>query len=103
MLGIVENMSYFVCPHCSERTEIFRHGGGKKASGELGVPFLGEIPIDAQVSVGGDQGRPILNVSPDSPVAKAYRAVSGQVAAQLSKLAEEKKPGPTPAMPGPTG
>ena len=101
VLGIVENMSYFVCPHCSQRTEIFRHGGGRRASEELGVPFLGEIPIDPRVVVGGDEGRPIVTESPDSPVATAYLALAGQVAAGLSMLAEEGARRNAPVMPGP--
>ncbi len=103
VLGIVENMSYFLCPHCNERTEIFRHGGGKRASEELGVPFLGEIPIDPAVVVGGDQGVPIVVDKPDSPAAVAYVVFAKQVAAQLSKLAEtgEGKLPHAPIMPGP--
>jgi ATP-binding protein involved in chromosome partitioning len=101
VLGIVENMSYFICPHCDQRTEIFRHGGGKRTSEELGVPFLGEIPIDPAVVAGGDRGRPIVVEDPNSPAARAYLAFAGQVAAQLSKLAEEKKPTHAPIMPGP--
>ncbi len=103
VLGIVENMSYFLCPHCGERTEIFRHGGGKRTSEELGVPFLGEIPIDAAVPVGGDNGKPIVLEKPESPAARAYTAFSQQVAAQLSKLAAggDTKLPHTPIMPGP--
>lgn len=86
VLGIVENMSYFLCPRCGERTEIFRHGGGKAASEALGVPFLGEIPIDPRIAVGGDEGRPILVEAPDSPAARAYRALAGKIAAELAKL-----------------
>jgi len=103
VLGIVENMSYFLCPHCSERTEIFRHGGGKKASEALGVPFLGEIPIDPAVVIGGDTGTPIVAEHPESPAAKAYVDFAGQVAAQLSTLVEggAEKPPHAPIMPGP--
>lgn len=101
VLGIVENMSTFVCPHCGERTDIFRRGGGRRASEELGVPFLGEIPIDPRVAVGGDEGTPILVSVPDSPVAVAFRDIAGQVAAALSKLAEGVAPAHTPIMPGP--
>lgn len=90
VLGIVENMSYFLCPHCGGRTEIFRHGGGRAASQELGVPFLGEIPIDPRVAVGGDKGIPILVEAPESAVAEAYRSLAGAVAAELSKLAEKR-------------
>jgi ATP-binding protein involved in chromosome partitioning len=103
VLGIVENMSYFLCPHCNERTEIFRHGGGKKASETLGVPFLGEVPIDPAVVVGGDTGTPIVAENPESPAAKAFVDVAGQVAAQLSKLVEggAENSRQVPIMPGP--
>ena len=60
VLGIIENMSYFICRHCGEREEIFGHGGGRKTAELLGVPFLGEIPIDPKVVVGGDSGEPIV-------------------------------------------
>lgn len=100
VLGIVENMSYFVCGHCNERTEIFRHGGGRKTSEELEVSFLGEIPLDPQVVLGGDEGVPILARDPDSPVAKAYVEFAGKVAAQVSIAAEENAPSHPPIMPG---
>ncbi len=54
VIGVVENMSYFLCPHCNERTEIFAHGGAHKMAEKLGVPFLGEIPLDVAIRVGGD-------------------------------------------------
>lgn len=101
VLGIVENMSYFLCPHCSERTEIFRHGGGRKTAEELGVPYLGEIPIDPVVVVGGDEGKPVLVSNPLSPASKAYNDLAGQVAAKLSILASEERPSHAPIMPGP--
>jgi ATP-binding protein involved in chromosome partitioning len=84
VLGIIENMSYFVCSHCHERTEIFSHGGGKLAAEKLGVPFLGEIPIDPEVRVGGDSGLPILVSHPKSPTAEAFRTIAKAVAAQIS-------------------
>ncbi len=90
VLGIVENMSYFLCPHCGGRTDIFRHGGGRTASEELGVPFLGEIPIDPRVAEGGDRGMPIVVEAPESAVADAYRELAGRVAAELSKLAASR-------------
>ena len=101
VLGIVENMSYFVCSHCNERTEIFRHGGGRRASEELGVPFLGEVPIDPAVVVGGDRGTPIVVENPDSPAAKAYREIAGRIAAHLSTLAAATPLPHAPIMPGP--
>jgi ATP-binding protein involved in chromosome partitioning len=99
VLGIVENMSYFVCPSCGSRHEIFRHGGGERAARELGVPFLGEIPLDPKVVVGGDEGKPIVAADPASPAAKAYAELAGRVAAQLSILAEARR-GEGPVMPG---
>jgi len=87
VLGIVENMSFFLCPHCGGRTDIFRHGGGQKTSIELGVPFLGEVPIDADVVAGGDAGTPIVAAKPDSPAARAYTHVAERVAAGLARLA----------------
>jgi ATP-binding protein involved in chromosome partitioning len=86
LLGIVENMSTFVCPHCSKTTEIFSHGGGQKAAEKLDVPFLGEVPIDPQIRQGGDEGRPIVIANPDSPQAKAFVAIAGKVAQQVSIL-----------------
>ena len=86
LLGIVENMSYFVCPHCSKTTEIFSRGGGEKAAEKLDVPFLGAVPIDPQIRQGGDEGRPIVIANPDSPQAKAFVAIAGKVAQQISVL-----------------
>ena len=85
VLGVVENMSYFVCGHCQERTEIFGHGGGAKMAEDMGIPMLGQIPIDTRVRAGGDEGRPIVNAAPESPAAKAFAEVAGRVAAEISK------------------
>lgn len=84
ILGVVENMSYFVCPHCLEHTDIFGHGGGRKMSEELKVPFLGEVPLETQVRIGGDTGQPIVVSHPDSTVAAAFRDVAGALAARIS-------------------
>ena len=83
VLGIVENMSYYICQHCGERTEIFGHGGGKKTAEMLGVPFLGEVPIDPQVVIGGDTGAPIVVSHPQSPAAQAFREIAAKVVAQI--------------------
>jgi ATP-binding protein involved in chromosome partitioning len=72
VLGILENMSRFVCPHCGEGTEIFRAGGGRREAERLGVPLLGEIPIDPRIVLGGDLGTPIVEQNPDSPAGKAF-------------------------------
>ncbi|HEX2831624.1 MAG TPA: Mrp/NBP35 family ATP-binding protein [Thermoanaerobaculia bacterium] len=84
VLGIVENMSYFICRHCGEREEIFGHGGGRKTAALLGVPFLGEVPIDPKVVVGGDTGEPIVASEPDSPAAQAFRELARQIVEQLA-------------------
>ena len=84
ILGVVENMSYFVCGHCDGRTEIFGHGGGARMAEDLGIPFLGEVPIDTRVRSGGDEGRPIMIAAPEAPAAQAFAAVAGKVAAQIS-------------------
>ncbi len=84
ILGIVENMSAFVCPHCSKETPIFSQGGGKREAERLGVPYLGEIPIDPRVREGGDTGKPIVEGYPDSPASKQFVAVAGVLAQQVS-------------------
>jgi ATP-binding protein involved in chromosome partitioning len=83
LLGIIENMSYYVCGHCGERTEIFSHGGGERAAEKLGIPFLGRVPIDPAIRVGGDTGNPIVIATPDSPQAKAFREIATKLAAAL--------------------
>jgi ATP-binding protein involved in chromosome partitioning len=85
VLGVVENMSFFVCGHCQERTEIFGHGGGAKMAEDMGIPMLGQIPIDTRVRSGGDEGRPIVSAAPDAPAAKAFFDIAGRVAAEISK------------------
>lgn len=76
VLGIVENMSYFVCPHCGQRTEVFDHGGGEREAKRMGVPFLGEVPLDLAIRVGSDEGLPIVVKAPDSPQAQAFQRVA---------------------------
>jgi ATP-binding protein involved in chromosome partitioning len=83
VLGIIENMSYFICRHCGEREEIFGHGGGRKTAELLGVPFLGEIPIDPKVVVGGDSGQPIVILDPDSAAAQAFRTLAATIVQQV--------------------
>ena len=86
ILGIIENMSTFVCPHCGAASPIFREGGARKASARLGVPYLGEIPLDPVLCQGSDRGVPILASHPDSPVAEAFRRVSR---ALVDRIGEE--------------
>jgi len=84
VLGVVENMSYFVCGHCGERTEIFSHGGGRAVAERMNAPFLGEVPIDPVVRVGGDSGQPVVISEPDSPAATAISDIAAKVAAAIS-------------------
>lgn len=86
LLGVVENMSYFACPHCGERTTIFGEGGGQRLADEFGVPLLGQLPLDPETRAGGDSGEPILVRKPDSPQAEAFRQVARNVAARLATL-----------------
>jgi len=83
VLGIVENMSYYLCPSCGNREEIFKHGGGRRTAEQLRVPFLGEIPLDARVAAGGDAGRPIVIAEPRSGVTEAYLRIAEEVTRQL--------------------
>ncbi len=85
LLGVIENMSYFVCPCCATRSEIFSHGGGRRAAKEHGWPFLGEIPIDPSVRVGGDEGTPVVISHPASAVAKAFRETARALAGKVSQ------------------
>ena len=84
VLGVVENMSYFVCGHCQERTDIFGNGGGRRMAEEMQIPFLGEVPIDTRVRSGGDEGKPIVSEAPEAPAAKAFVDLASRVAAQIS-------------------
>jgi ATP-binding protein involved in chromosome partitioning len=83
-LGLIENMSHFACPSCGHESDIFGRGGGEALALEMSIPFLGRLPIYEPVRVGGDQGRPIVVTEPQSPVARAFRAVAEQAAAQIS-------------------
>jgi ATP-binding protein involved in chromosome partitioning len=84
VLGVIENMSYFVCGHCSQRTEIFGNGGGRRMAEEMGIPLLGEVPIDTRVRAGGDEGSPIVAAAPEAPAAQAFLDLASRVAAQVS-------------------
>ncbi len=83
ILGIVENMSYFLCPHCGGRTDVFAHGGARHEAEALGVPFLGEVPLDMSIRANSDAGRPVVVAEPESPQAQAFRAIARNVKAAL--------------------
>lgn len=85
VLGIVENMSYFCCPNCGHRSEIFAHGGARRTAEELGCDFLGELPLNIAIRETSDGGTPIVAFRPESDEAKAYRTIAAQVAARLDR------------------
>ena len=84
VLGIVENMSYFLCPKCGERSEIFGHGGAHEEADKLGVPFLGEVPLHLDIRTTSDSGHPIVVAKPESAHAQVYKNIAGRVWKQLS-------------------
>ncbi len=94
ILGVVENMSHFVCPHCGGRSDIFGHGGAHAEADKMGVPFLGEIPLHMRIREMSDAGLPILVSDPDSPQADAYRHVATGVKAALDKAAAQTRQAP---------
>jgi ATP-binding protein involved in chromosome partitioning len=79
VLGIVENMSYFLCPHCGGRSEIFDHGGARREAERLGIEFLGEVPLDLRIRETSDGGRPITIAEPDSPHAQVFRQMAARI------------------------
>ena len=83
VLGIVENMSYFLCPHCGGRSDIFAHGGARHEAERLGVPFLGEVPLHMTIRETSDAGRPIVAQAPQGEHAAAYMAIADQVMGRL--------------------
>ena len=83
ILGVIENMSSFLCPHCKGETHIFGHGGVKTAAQKMDLPFLGEIPIDLEIRAGSDQGTPLVVGHPDSPQSKVFMDMAGMLKARL--------------------
>ena len=94
LLGVVENMSYFVCPHCGGRTDVFSHGGARKEAEKLGVPFLGEVPLDIAIRINSDDGRPVIASLPESAQANALLEIARRVADTLAAGAPGAKPAP---------
>ena len=84
ILGIVENMSYYMCSHCGQRDDIFGHGGAREASGRAGIPFLGEIPLAAAIRANSDAGRPVALESTDVAISRSFHEVAGQLAARIA-------------------
>lgn len=85
IFGIVENMSYFRCPRCGTEYDLFARGGGREAARTLGVPFLGEIPIEPEMRAGADRGEPVLVCAPESEAAKAFRSIAEQIVTFMEK------------------
>ncbi len=94
VLGIIENMSYFLCPHCGERSDIFSHGGARREAERLGTDFLGEIPLDLAIRETSDEGRPITVSQPDSPYAQTFRKIAARVWEKVSGETPARRAGP---------
>ena len=98
VLGIIENMSFFVCPKCGERSDIFGHGGAKHEAEKLGIPFLGGVPLDMQIRLTSDEGQPITATSPKGPHAQIYRDIATRAWAELQGSSETRIQPPTLAI-----
>ena len=92
VLGIVENMSYFLCPHCGERSEIFSHGGARREAEKLGTDFLGEVPLDIVIRETSDGGKPIVVADPESPHAQLFRSMAERVWTKLTGSPQRAAP-----------
>jgi ATP-binding protein involved in chromosome partitioning len=93
ILGVIENMSHFVCGHCNRRTDIFGHGGGRRMAEALGLKMLGEVPLDAELPSAGDNGRVAVMAAPNTPAARALRDAARRVAAELAIRGMERQDG----------
>ena len=94
ILGIVENMSYYLCPHCGQREEIFGHGGARAASEAMHYPFLGEIPLDPTIRKRSDSGQPLAVEGEEAPISQSFRDIASATAAQVSIANHQTPPGP---------
>jgi ATP-binding protein involved in chromosome partitioning len=92
VLGIVENMSYLICPHCAQRVDVFSYGGGQRTAAQMGVPFLGEVPLDPEVRIGGDTGVSVALRSPDDPHAAAFYALARNTLARIAETGAPRGP-----------
>jgi len=91
VIGIVENMSYFLCPHCNERTDIFDSGGAKREAERSKVPFLGAVPLDPEIRIGSDKGKPIVISNPASPQAKIFMEIAEKTAETVANMLAAKE------------
>lgn len=95
LLGMVENMSYLQCPHCSERIDVFSHGGGRKTAEMMRVHFLGELPLAPDIRIGGDTGKPIATRETSDPQAAAFREMASNLMARAAEVSAAKGPAVT--------
>ncbi len=98
VLGIVENMSTFICPHCGGRSDIFSHGGARSEAERLGVPFLGEVPLEMSVREMSDAGKPVVATAPDSAVAAAYRDIAAKAWSEMERQRDGTRGAPRIVM-----
>jgi ATP-binding protein involved in chromosome partitioning len=98
VLGLVENMSTFVCPHCGQPSNIFGHGGARAEAARLGVPFLGEVPITLAIRETSDVGRPVVATEPSSPAAEAFRQIAERTITELERSKGETRQAPRIVM-----
>ena len=94
VLGIVENMSYFLCPHCGGRSEIFSHGGARQEADRLGTEFLGEVPLDLEIRETSDGGTPITISDPDNPHALVFRQMAARIWEKVAGETADRRPPP---------
>jgi ATP-binding protein involved in chromosome partitioning len=92
VLGIVENMSYFLCPHCGGRSEIFSHGGARQEAERLGTEFLGEVPLDLKIRETSDGGTPITIAEPDNPYALVFRQMAARIWEKVCGEGTQRRP-----------
>jgi ATP-binding protein involved in chromosome partitioning len=90
VLGLIENMSYFLCPKCGERTEIFGHGGARREADALGMDFLGEVPLDVAIRETSDEGEPIVAADPDGPHARTFLEIAERVWTKVAQSLEQR-------------
>jgi len=92
ILGIVENMSYLMCPHCNERIDVFSYGGGRRTAEQMQVNFLGELPLNPEVRIGGDTGDPVALRRNNDPVAESFLQLARNTAARVAEVGNQTGP-----------
>lgn len=92
ILGIIENMSYLVCPHCTERIDVFSYGGGRRTAAEMKVNFLGELPLNPEVRIGGDTGDPVSLRRNNDPVSEGFLEIARSLVARVAELGDQSGP-----------